>query len=475
MADKYRIDRVIGTGGMGIVLAAHHVHLDETVAIKCLRPSATAVPQVVERFSREARAAVKIKNEHVVRVMDVGVLPTGSPYMVMEYLEGRDLAAWRLKHGLVSVSQAVDFVLQACEALAEAHRMGIVHRDLKPGNLFCVERADGTDSIKILDFGVSKVEMPAESGSSADLTRPATVLGTPLYMSPEQMLSSREVDARTDIWALGTILYELLAGQAPFRGETLAEVHARVASQSPPPMAKSRPDMPGELEAIILRCLEKDRGRRYANVAELAIALEPFAPPHALPCVIRTCRTLGNPPPAADLSIIESSDGRDAPTRAATAATWEHLRPRERRGPGRAVLLVAAMTASAALVAAAYRAFSDRPAPSIAAGGVASERLPSVAFTPPRTVLTPDRAGSTWTGDVTPRPTESGLPPTGSSARMSRRTRRARTAPGPPPGRDGGPDAASAPDPDRPVSADGSSPATQSSGRLDDHYLDRQY
>src|SRR5580693_7216018 len=171
------------------------------------------MPEYVARFEREARTAVKIKSEHVARVIDVGQLESGSPYMVMEYLEGEDLQGWLEKQGRLPIERAVDFLLQACEAIAEAHAMGIVHRDLKPANLFCIRRPDGTLSIKVLDFGISKA-----AGASMGMTSTQAVMGSPLYMSPEQMGSSKGVDARSDIWALGVILFELVTGRVPFDG-----------------------------------------------------------------------------------------------------------------------------------------------------------------------------------------------------------------------------------------------------------------
>jgi serine/threonine-protein kinase len=234
LAGKYRVERVLGQGGMGVVVAAHHIQLDERVAIKFLLPDAVANAEVVGRFVREARAAVRIKSEHVARVSDVGTLEGGEPYMVMEYLEGSDLAAWLLQRGALPVEQAVEFLLQASEAIAEAHALGIVHRDLKPANLFVVRRADGLWSVKVLDFGISKVTALDASGPDANFTRTSAVMGSPLYMPPEQMAASRNVDARADIWALGVILYELLSGHAPFAGETLPEVCMKIAIEPPP-------------------------------------------------------------------------------------------------------------------------------------------------------------------------------------------------------------------------------------------------
>src|SRR5580692_1408544 len=193
LAGKYRVERVLGVGGMGIVVAAHHLQLDEKVALKFLLPQAMQSAEATNRFVREARAAVKIKNEHVARVSDVGTLENGSPYMVMEYLEGGDLAAWLEQRGALPVEQAVEFVLQACVAVADAHALGIVHRDLKPANLFCVRRSDGQLSIKVLDFGISKLSDNMNDSSGvpvASMTRTSAVMGSPLYMSPEQMQRS---------------------------------------------------------------------------------------------------------------------------------------------------------------------------------------------------------------------------------------------------------------------------------------------
>jgi serine/threonine-protein kinase len=274
LAGKYRVERVLGAGGMGVVVAAHHVQLDERVALKFLRPEALAHPDAVARFDREARAVVKIKSEHVARVSDVGRLDNGAPYMVMEYLEGEDLAVLVQQRGPLQVEQAVDFMLQACEAIAEAHSLGIVHRDLKPSNLFCIRRPHGQLSVKVLDFGISKVS--ASDGSDLGMTRTATVVGSPLYMSPEQMKSAKGVDARTDIWSIGVILYELLCGAPPFSAESLTELAIKVATEEPAPLRLRSAHVPPGLERVILRCLEKDRERRFRNVGELAAALAEF-------------------------------------------------------------------------------------------------------------------------------------------------------------------------------------------------------
>jgi serine/threonine-protein kinase len=338
LAGKYRIDRILGEGGMGVVVSAHHIHLDEQVAIKFLLPEALGNPEAVARFAREARAAVKIKSQHVARVIDVGTLETGAPYMVMEHLQGSDLSTWLTQKGALAVEQAVEFILQAGEAVAEAHGLGIVHRDLKPANLFVVRGADGLYSVKVLDFGISKVAR-ADGAPDMAMTKTTAVMGSPLYMSPEQMTSSRNVDARTDIWALGIVLYELLSGSLPFTGETLPEVCVKIATYPPAPLRSLRPEVPAGVEAAIARCLEKDPKRRYANVAELAAALVEFGPKRAKASAERILRVIQNAglatsdvaiPPSArpadrkpeSRQTSPGAGGDDAPAGIRTMAGW---------------------------------------------------------------------------------------------------------------------------------------------------------
>ncbi|HEV8247427.1 MAG TPA: serine/threonine-protein kinase [Polyangiaceae bacterium] len=312
LAGKFRIERVLGQGGMGVVVAAHHLHLDERVAIKFLLPEALGNGEAVARFAREARAAVKIKSEHVARVSDVGTFDSGAPYMVMEYLEGRDLSARIRESGALPVSDAVDLVLQASEALAEAHALGIIHRDLKPSNLFLAHRADGSPCVKVLDFGISKIMNPGSSGPDFGMTRTQAVMGSPLYMSPEQMTSSRQVDARTDIWAVGCVLYEALTGRVPFEAESMPQLCAMILQQPATPPRNLRPDLPDGLQQVILRCLAKDRSQRYQNVAELANALSPWGSAAGPRSAERISRILsaagissrGNPEPSAPASAI---------------------------------------------------------------------------------------------------------------------------------------------------------------------------
>jgi eukaryotic-like serine/threonine-protein kinase len=292
LAGKYRVDRVLGAGGMGVVVAAHHLHLDERVAIKFLLPEMLGNQDAVMRFAREARAAVKIKSEHVARVTDVGTLETGAPYMVMEYLEGNDLSAL-LASGPLPVEKSVDYLLQACEAIAEAHTLGIVHRDLKPANLFLARLPGGVQSVKVLDFGISKLTGLSASGGQDSATRTKALLGSPLYMSPEQMQSSKDVDTRSDIWALGVILYELIAGASPFMADTMPELILKIMSTAPVPLRNCRPDVPDGVEAAVMRCLAKDRTERFQTVGELAGALAVFGSKKARISLDRISQVMG--------------------------------------------------------------------------------------------------------------------------------------------------------------------------------------
>jgi eukaryotic-like serine/threonine-protein kinase len=293
LAGKYQVERVLGVGGMGIVVAARHLQLEQRVALKFLLPEALTNTDAVTRFEREARAAVKIQSEHVAKVLDVGKLENGAPYMVMEYLVGSDLADVVKTRGQVGTEEVVDWLLMTCEAMAEAHSLGIIHRDLKPRNLFAIRRPDGSSAVKVLDFGISKSISPG-SGDSAGLTNTTAIMGSPLYMSPEQLRSSRDVDARTDIWAMGVILYELLAGEPPFSAPTMPQLCMAIVSDPPPALRQLRPDLPEGLEEVVMRCLEKEPANRFDNVAQLARALGEFATPRGQMSVERVARILQN-------------------------------------------------------------------------------------------------------------------------------------------------------------------------------------
>ena len=275
VAGKYRIERLIGRGGMGAVFAAEHMLLGQRVALKLLLGELSDSPEATARFMNEARAAAQIRGEHVVRVLDIGQLPNGTPFMVLEYLEGSDLAALLHQRGRLAVAEVADFALQALDALAQVHAAGIVHRDLKPANLFLASLHDGAKIVKVLDFGISKNLSPM--AAAYGMTKSRAILGSPEYMSPEQLRTPRGVDARTDIWSLGVILYELLSGKLPFTGTSMAEIFHRILETDPAPLRTLRPEVPAALEAVVARCLSRDPAARFASVQELASVLIVFA------------------------------------------------------------------------------------------------------------------------------------------------------------------------------------------------------
>jgi len=293
LSGRFRVEHVIGVGSMGVVLAARHLELDERVAIKFIRAEMQKVPGVLSRFAREAKAAVSIKSEHVAQVFDVGTAEGIGPYIVMEYLEGRDLGAVLELEGRLPIRRAVHYVMQACEALAVAHSTGITHRDIKPENLFLTRQGD-LELIKLLDFGISKAALTGTVfGDELSGVEAQCLLGTPLYMSPEQIRATAEVDHRTDVWSLGAVLYELITAHSAFVADSVHQVWTRILETAPTPLCVHCPEAPASLQAVIDRCLEKDPTQRYQNVAELAIALLPFAPSRARLYAQRASSILG--------------------------------------------------------------------------------------------------------------------------------------------------------------------------------------
>lgn len=336
---KYLVERVLGAGGMGVVLAARHKTLRQLVAIKLLLPDARVSATAVARFIREARAAAALRSDHVVRVLDVDQLPDGMPFMVMEYLDGCDLAALLKKGGPLSVARAVSYVRQACAALDEAHRAGVVHRDLKPANLLLTSRLDGADLIKLVDFGISKLSDGADMEGS--LTRTSALMGSPLYMSPEQIRDAKSVDARTDIWSLGVILWELVTGRTPFEAETLPALSVKIATEPLPDPNSVRPGLPPALADCLRRCLDKDPGRRYQSASELNAALAPFDATTRASAAATVDDVSSYP-----LDAVFPTSA--APSQPATAPGWGTTRNPQRNRAGRvrgaAALAVAAVT-----------------------------------------------------------------------------------------------------------------------------------
>jgi serine/threonine-protein kinase len=271
---RYRVERVIGGGGMGAVVAAEHVGLGDRVAVKFLHPRLLTDVQLIERFVREARVTARVKNEHVVRVLDVGTTEKGLPFLAMELLEGEDLGKMAARAPL-PLELAIDCILQASVGLLAAHAAGIVHRDVKPSNLWLTRRTDGSPLVKVLDFGISKV-VESNSENEKRLTDTRSTFGSPSYMAPEQVRSAKHVDARADAWALGVVLYEILTRRLPFDADTVSGVLAAIVADPPAPLRTLRPDAPPEVEAAIIALLEKAVDKR-ASLVETAARLRPFA------------------------------------------------------------------------------------------------------------------------------------------------------------------------------------------------------
>lgn len=403
IAGKFRVERMLGAGGMGVVVEARDIELDDRVAIKLLLPAALERPDIVARFRREARAAVKIKSEHIARVIDVGSLDDGSPFIVMEYLEGYDLSKPIRKNGRLSIPVAVDYVLQACEALAEAHVLGIVHRDIKPPNLFLTLRADGSPCIKVLDFGISKVIGGLDTPDGVDvpeatLTQTSVVLGSPRYMAPEQISKPKSVDARADIWGIGTTFYRLVTGVAPYEGSTLPEIFAAILMTpgGPPPIHQRVPDAPVELDAVIRRCVRINPAERWANIGDLATALAPFGTQAAKWSATRIRGILEGagitpsmPPPSMTVSGISlaspaSTSGASMGNTMETSLAGNIGIPK--RNP--AVYIVGALALATIAIVALLLLSSESSATKNAAAPTASTAAAAPSSTPPPPVVT---------------------------------------------------------------------------------------
>ena len=361
---KYRVERVVGEGGMGQVLAATHLGLGQEVAIKIMLAEKATESDSVERFLREARAAGMRKSSHVARVFDVATTDTGLPYIVMELLDGKDLVTVLIESGALPYADAVDVIVQTCDAVAEAHALGIIHRDLKPENFFLSRRRDGTAHVKVLDFGISKLGVESSSHKGRRIvTQENTVLGSPTYMSPEQVKNSKRVDERSDIWSLGVSLYELLTAAEPFGADSIPEIFVNVLTVTPAAPDQVVSDIPPELSAIVMRCLEKEPAERFQNVGELANALSRFgtgklvsvAPtwgegeraPDSSSSLVRRL-SAPTPPPFQPMVIASSTARLPVPVQSSpapmslSATIAESPRPKSSRGLGMGLTLAAA-------------------------------------------------------------------------------------------------------------------------------------
>ena len=403
---KYRVERMLGIGGMGIVVAATHLELGHPVALKFLLPNLVEGKSSTPRFFREARAVARLRSEHVARVYDVGFHAEKYPYMVLELLEGCDLARVQDKSGSLPVAEAVEYVAQALAGLADAHGAGIVHRDLKPQNVFVTRRSNGAPLVKLLDFGLAKTMGPLPEGQRS-LTHVSAIMGSPLYMAPEQMRGARFAETRSDLWSIGVILYELLGGAMPFEGETVFDIALAIATQTPRSLLTLRPAIDPALDAIVMRCLEKAPERRWQSAEELAAALEAHRRP-SISLVRRSSSTvrmfaLPAPPPLAQTAIswgevenVRDAPSRDAPSRDARSST----RPRHASRGGFGKGIVVGLCLSALTVAAtafvlrrpAAPAFAAAPPPPVDAPMLMSATLP---VAPPRVTAIAEAPAST--------------------------------------------------------------------------------
>lgn len=409
---KYEIVRLLGEGGMAVVFEANHQRLHQRVAIKLLAPELARDAELVTRFEREARAVARLNTKHVVRVTDVDVSSDGLPYMVMEFLDGRDLDAELQARRRLPLDESVDIIVQACSGMLEAHAIGIIHRDLKPANLFLAKEREGPESariVKILDFGISKM-----IGESSRLTIAGAVIGTVLYMSPEQVRAESSVDVRADVWSLGVILFELLAGHAPFKGSS-AQIAAKIVSTDAPDL-RTFAEVPEGLALTVRRMLDRDRDRRFSSLREVVDALSPFAPAGSLgagiaaklqlgrssargkTALLSSKRTMPMPGTArysgersSSVSSSSSSNARISEPRSSMPDAGQTLPPSpaalDREAPARPLLLVAialGLLAAAGVVLLLLSLYRRPKANAVPDGPTASDVTPAPTASPAR-------------------------------------------------------------------------------------------
>jgi serine/threonine-protein kinase len=438
---RYRVISLIGVGGVGRVFLARHIELDTDVAMKVLRPEMAERPEAVQRFAREARASVHLQSERIARVFDVGT-HEGTPYFVMEYLVGCDLLELRQRES-IDTPTLCEFFIQACEGLADAHAKGVVHRDIKPENLFIVRDTNGWRSLKIFDFGISKVSLTGRY-SDVDIAsmRTELMMGTPHYISPEQIRSTRDVDHRTDLWSLGVVMFEVLSGGVlPFREEReVTALIAEVLEQPHRSLLDVAPNVPEGLAAIVDRCLTKDREQRYQSAAEIAVELLPFAPVRARASAERAVAAMQvaglmainadmgslrpSQPPAADrvsrMTPVAKAErsGQPAALGEAKARVEAKALVEESEGPRRrpAGLVLGGLLAVALLALAMTLRTSEKPAQSAQASRPSPTVLPApTALSAPPAPATPQAQAS-----AAPAPSPSILPAPSNAPSLAR-------------------------------------------------------
>jgi serine/threonine-protein kinase len=421
LAHKYVVEQVIGRSGPEMVVIARHLELDQRVRVRYLSPEASTSPEAVARFQRGARKAREMRSEHAERIVDFGKLETGSPYRVSELPNGPSLEEIIRVRGALPIDEAVDIVVQACEAVGEAHGSSVIHRSLCTSNVFVERRADGSLVVKILDFGVAATLDLSPSGDSVFGGGPGANEGALGFASPEQIRNPGAVDARADVWALGAILYELLTGVRVFEAETPLTLLAMIAADQPAPIQWIRPELPEALEAIVLSCLEKDPEARPRSVVELASALAAFgsgAAPAVASRVARMAMRTSKPPPLP--STGPHSRRFVAPTRAIVRSTLAAPDPAPTALPPWAILLGAALVGVCVALAAALAlrpqfaptqaaalppAVAPAPAPvALAPTASAAEAAPAGAKAPSTTKARAEVPAATEEPPPRPRP-----------------------------------------------------------------------
>jgi serine/threonine-protein kinase len=411
VADRYRLGRLVARGGMGAVYEAQHTFLARRVAIKLLAGDFRR-PGALQRFEREAKAAGALESEHIAAVVDYGVVANGEPFLVMEYVEGEDLAHLLERARVLPAVRAVNLAIDVCRGLAVAHEKGIVHRDLKPSNVMVARRSDNTDLAKILDFGVAK--LPGEPTS----TSPGALLGTASYMPPEQARDPKTVDARADLYSVGVMLYEMLTGERPHPGDTPSLVVYHLLHERAVPLRERRPDLPEALAEVVEKAMAHDADARFTSATELLRALAPFAGER---------RAAEDGRREADVSRASLASAVTATS--AEAAPFARGAPPEPK-PGRRVTGAGAAAAAVAAILVAWTAYAAwRPAPHGAAGPQAQEAPSASAAAPPPSAMI---AAAPPAPEAPPAVTEAPAPPASSAQAISARPPPAPNAPNAP-------------------------------------------
>jgi serine/threonine-protein kinase len=347
IAGRFQVERVVGIGGMGAVLEAQNVSLGQRVALKVLRRELIHDKDAQARFDQEARIVAQLNTEHVVRVHDLGRTEHGEPFIVMELLAGKTFDHLIEEPTALGVAEAVDLVAEAAVGIAVAHAHGLVHRDVKPGNLFVAAQSDGRSIVKVLDFGLTKVTR----SDVLRLTSSASIFGTPLYMSPEQIMSAKKVDHRADQHALAMVLFELLTKSPPYMDESVSAITVKIATEPPPSARSFRADVPPALDAVIQKALAKTPDGRFEDIAAFALSIAAFGTDRGRDAARRAATALNRPPAIPDPATLVPTQHARTPQTVRGWSSARRARPARRQPWAIAVGITAALGVGAAVVA----------------------------------------------------------------------------------------------------------------------------